>query len=108
MIREDASHDAHLQIPLDHPALAGHFPGNPLVPGVVLLDCVLTDAEHWLGEPLSAKVLTQAKFTAPLLPGQAANLQLKLVGEELRFTLSRADRILAQGIFKLAPRTARA
>ena len=28
-------------IAYDHPSLAGHFPGNPIVPGVVILDQVI-------------------------------------------------------------------
>lgn len=33
--------DPDLVIPPDHPALPGHFPGNPLVPGVLILAHVL-------------------------------------------------------------------
>jgi hypothetical protein len=46
--------------------------------------------------------LPNAKFTAPLLPDQDAQLQLKLDGDELRFSLSRDGAALAQGLFRLA------
>jgi 3-hydroxymyristoyl/3-hydroxydecanoyl-(acyl carrier protein) dehydratase len=32
-------------IPSDHPSLPGHFPGRPVVPGVVLLDRVVAAIE---------------------------------------------------------------
>ena len=32
-------------ISADHPSLPGHFPGHPIVPGVVLLDRVLEAIE---------------------------------------------------------------
>ena len=31
----------YFTIPADHPALPGHFPGQPIVPGVVVLDRVV-------------------------------------------------------------------
>lgn len=59
-----------LTIAPDHPAFAGHFPGHPIVPGVVLLDRILQAVcEH---ERLNSSRLEiqAAKFHAPVRPGQ--------------------------------------
>lgn len=95
------THTATVRIPSSHPALAGHFPGRPIVPAVVLLDCVLGAAERCFGAaPVSG--LAQAKFMAPLLPEQTAQLQLTLQGSELRFSLTRDAESVARGTFTLA------
>jgi len=60
----------------DHPALPGHFPGRPIVPGVVILDRVLDAIEAAHG-PLGALRLPQVKFLRPLLPGQAARVAIE-------------------------------
>ncbi len=91
-----------VRIAANHPSLPGHFPGLPIVPGVVLLDHVLSEAERWLQRSVHAASLSNAKFSAPLLPEQDAELQLKLEGDELRFSLSRNGALLAQGMFRLA------
>jgi 3-hydroxyacyl-[acyl-carrier-protein] dehydratase len=97
-----AVHRATVCIPSSHPALPGHFPGRPIVPGVVLLQCVLDEAERWLGREVSARALPQAKFSAPLLPEQDARLELRLAGNELRFSMTRAAQVVTQGVFALA------
>ena len=96
------THTAELRIPSSHPSLAGHFPGRPIVPAVVLLECVLDEARRWLGAAPAATGLSQAKFTAPLLPEQTAQLQLTLQGNELRFSLTRDADSVARGSFTLA------
>jgi 3-hydroxyacyl-[acyl-carrier-protein] dehydratase len=62
-------------VPHDHPALPGHFPGQPVVPGVVVLDAVLA-AIAAEGHAVGALRLPQVKFVQPLLPGVEARIVL--------------------------------
>ena len=87
----------------DHPALPGHFPGRPIVPGVVLLEAVLDAASGLLGREPPVAELSHAKFLAPLLPGEHAEITLECEGAALRFRVVRAGQVLAQGHFVLAP-----
>lgn len=98
----DTTHATLLRIEHDHPSLEGHFPGQPVVPGVLLLDRVVAAAEAWLGTAVIVRSLPQVKFVAPLLPGQDAQLELKRAGAELRFSVRRADAIVAQGVLTCA------
>ena len=87
----------HFLVPHDHPALPGHFPGNPVVPGVLLLDHVLTLLEATNG-PLPALRLPQVKFLQPLLPGQQARIEVTMRGpSSWRFQIFREDSLLATG-----------
>ena len=71
---------ARFTVPASHPSLPGHFPGNPVVPGVVLLAHVQAAIEATRG-PLPALRVPQAKFVRPLLPGQAASIELEPVAD---------------------------
>lgn len=84
-------------VPHDHPCLPGHFPGRPLVPGVVVLERVLAAIEAGHG-PLPALRLAQVKFLHPLLPGQAADIALEQVAPgRWRFRVSHAGVPVASG-----------
>lgn len=81
----------------DHPSLPGHFPGNPVVPGVVLLDHVLDAVEAAHGAPLRHLRLPQVKFMQPLLPGQVASVELDGQTPRWRFRVRHGESLLASG-----------
>jgi 3-hydroxymyristoyl/3-hydroxydecanoyl-(acyl carrier protein) dehydratase len=83
-------------VPFDHPSLPGHFPGHPVVPGVVLLDHVLAAIETTYG-PLGALRLPQVKFVQPLLPGEQAEVALEGEAPRWRFRVLREGVLLASG-----------
>jgi 3-hydroxymyristoyl/3-hydroxydecanoyl-(acyl carrier protein) dehydratase len=88
-------------VPLDHPSLPGHFPGRPVVPGVVVLDRVLDAIEATYG-PLGALRLPQVKFMQPLLPGESADIALEGGAPRWRFQVTRDGAAIATGEVVLA------
>ena len=85
-----------LRVAASHPSLAGHFPGHPIVPGVVLLDEVLAVIQqHRPGFVVA--VLPAVKFLSPLLPDESFSVRLEPVGLDFRFECFTAERMLARG-----------
>jgi 3-hydroxyacyl-[acyl-carrier-protein] dehydratase len=93
--------EAWICIPQDHPALPGHFPGAPVVPGVVVLDELLGAAERQLGRALTLAGLPQAKFLSPLLPAQQARCVIEIEGARLAFRIEHEGRLIARGSLML-------
>src|SRR5690606_3625645 len=67
----------------DHPVFAGHFPGQPIVPGVLLLDWAQAAIEAELGQPVQA--LTEAKFHSPATPADVLELDFEVGPSAVRF-----------------------
>jgi len=86
-------------VPHDHPSLPGHFPGRPVVPGVVVLERVVEAIEATHG-PLHALRLPQVKFVQPLLPGEMAEVVLEEAEGDAprwRFRVLREGATIASG-----------
>jgi 3-hydroxyacyl-[acyl-carrier-protein] dehydratase len=99
------SHERVFAIAADHPSLPGHFPGNPIVPGVLLLDEVIRTAEDWLGTTLRVRGVPQVKFVQPLRPEESARISLVFDSATLKFTVQKESTLIAQGVMQLAEPT---
>ena len=61
--------------PGEHPIFAGHFPGYPVLPGVIILGWMTAATERFLGQELDGpRRLHNVKFALPLLPGQEVEI----------------------------------
>ena len=80
-----------------HPAFAGHFPGTPIVPGVVLLD----EALHALagaGAESTTCEIAAAKFHSPVRPGETLTLEHQICADgSIQFVIRTVDRTVASG-----------
>lgn len=85
-------------VPVDHPAFAGHFPGRPIVPGVVLLDQAIRCTEKLLGQPVDRWQIANTKFLSPVGPGETLIFRLNTNARgNIGFTVCGSGRDVASG-----------
>ena len=83
----------------DHPSLPGHFPGAPLVPGVVILDEVVAALDEWR-QNSQLTAIQNVKFLAPLKPEQLFTISLFATSKdagEVSFCCRAEERVIVEG-----------
>ncbi len=93
----------------DHPMLAGHFPGHPIVPGAWLLAWVVSAAARRLaaqGQSYSIAAIKRVKFLRPLAPDCASECVLNPSGRTgtMRFAVTSGGAVIAEGSLQLQQR----
>jgi 3-hydroxymyristoyl/3-hydroxydecanoyl-(acyl carrier protein) dehydratase len=95
--------ESALHIAADHPAFTGHFPGHPIVPGVVLLAEALAAVARESGRGIADWGVASAKFLRAVQPGTALVLAREtLDGGAVRFEIRSPEGVVASG--SLTPR----
>lgn len=84
---------AELTYPAEHASAAGHFPGNPILPGALLLDGILATIA-----PAAEVTIRSAKFLRPARPGERLSLRWRaLATQAIHFECEGASGIAATG-----------
>jgi 3-hydroxymyristoyl/3-hydroxydecanoyl-(acyl carrier protein) dehydratase len=83
-------------LPHGHPALPGHFPGQPRIPGVLLLEQAARALQAWRGVAMTG--VLEAKFLAALQPGRTATIELHADGARVRFVIRQDAILIARGL----------
>lgn len=96
-------------VTVDHPMLAGHFPGHPIVPGAWLLAWVVATAGRRLlatGESRSIAGIKRVKFLRPLAPDSPFECTLDPASrnDTMRFTVISNGGVIAEGSLLLQQR----
>ncbi len=72
----------------DHDIFRGHFPGNPVLPGICSLMIVRECASRMAGLPLTYACVGESKFLSAITPEAELSIALKVTGEGGVYTLS--------------------
>ena len=96
--------EALADVPADSPWFSGHFPGEPILPGIALVymaeQAIIQDALA-KGEQVQLHTLKRVRFTQPVRPGET--LSLNIIGEEageeilFSFKITNKENIVCSG-----------
>ena len=73
-------------VSMNEPYFQGHFPGNPVMPGVLIIEALaqtgavaMLSADAWKGKTAYFAGIDRAKFRRKVVPGDVLTLEAKVV-----------------------------
>lgn len=89
-----------LHFAVDHPTSAGHFPGNPIIPGALLLAEVVRLIAEDVGIRFASTEVKSAKFHHLARPGERVSIEYSVTGtSEFNFHCVVAETRVLSGAF---------
>jgi 3-hydroxyacyl-[acyl-carrier-protein] dehydratase len=90
-IRGDESAIGIKNVTINEPQFLGHFPGNPVFPGVLMLEgmaqtggavCILSQAKEIVAQKVYFLTIDKAKFRKPVVPGDTIEYHLSKIARK--------------------------
>lgn len=93
---EESCFSARCAFPESFTGFDGHFPDNPVLPGVCLIQAVLAAAEKATGRTIKLKEIVLAKFMNAVGPDESVDLACTRTENTVRAKLSRGEDRVAE------------
>ncbi|WP_020496669.1 3-hydroxyacyl-ACP dehydratase FabZ family protein [Sciscionella marina] len=78
---------ASFAIGAEEPVFAGHYPDFPILPGVLLFDCVHRVVRETAPGPVELSAVDSCRFTGAVYPGDTVTVTLQWKGEQVSATV---------------------
>lgn len=76
--QSDSTIDSNIKLNINHPIYAGHFPSQPVVPGVCMMQILAELTSEALGKEVLIKTANQVKFLIPVIPNKNPELSINI------------------------------
>jgi 3-hydroxyacyl-[acyl-carrier-protein] dehydratase len=84
-----------------HPIFSGHFPGQPVVPGVCTMDMIKDMLQTALGQPLLLRSTGQVKFLRLILPDVKPDVAISWQANEQGYNVTASLKAANEFLFKM-------
>jgi len=87
-------------VTINEPFFAGHFPGNPIMPGVLIIEAMAqvggvlafhSSPKEWAGSLVYFLGLDKVRFRKPVVPGDQLRLKLTTIRQKQRVFKMRGE-----------------
>lgn len=84
-----------------HPVYEGHFPGNPITPGVMSLRMIRECAGTMLGKELRYAAVKSCRFLSLIKPGETLDIEMETIADEQGLRLKAKIKDINDGSAKM-------
>lgn len=101
---------ADIRVPLESPWFSGHFPDNPVLPGIAQLEMVFDLIRQSTDHPIRLVAVSRVRFKQMILPEDRLRVVASAKGDQnetYSFRVLKADELVTSGAITIAGKSSK-